>query len=542
MQTTVSNQVPLRQQLTLRGMVIGAIGAAIITTSSMYVALTLGALPWPIIFVAMVSMFSLKLLGHSNLNEMNVAHTAMSAGAMVAGGLAFTIPGLWMLDPAAEISTLSLLVIALGGVILGLIFTALIRHYFVVQRQLPYPMGIAAAETLVAGDEGGRKSALLFSSMGVAGLFTALRDWLLLVPSMLLGGVAIPGVAFGLWASPMMISVGYIVGPLFVGVWFLGGLIGDFGLVLAAPALGLWDQAVGADIKTSLGIGVMVGTGAGVILKSILPQAKAIFSPLFAKDKQGALIPMRWAPWVMLALAFAFTLLLDLGPVAAVVVILGAWLTTAMSALIVGQSGINPMEIFGVIVLLLARLLGESGMSQLFAVAAVIAVCCGLTGDVMNDFKAGYILKSHPRAQWYAEAIGAVIGAVVSVLVLTLLFKAYGPSSFGIGGKFVAPQAGVVAAMVGGVPHLPAFIIGLVAGTLLYILNVPVMTLGLGIYLPFYLSLTVFVGGGLKWLMNRLHRDQQGRGLIVASGLLGGEAVVGVIIALVQVSQGLSSL
>ncbi|MEG2200510.1 MAG: OPT/YSL family transporter, partial [Anaerovorax sp.] len=80
---------------TLRGMIIGSIGAIVLTMSSMYVALKLGALPWPIIFVALVSMFFLKLFGNTNINEINATHTAMSAGAMTAGGLAFTLPGIY---------------------------------------------------------------------------------------------------------------------------------------------------------------------------------------------------------------------------------------------------------------------------------------------------------------------------------------------------------------------------------------------------------------------------------------------------------------
>ena len=144
-----------KEQLTVRGMIIGVIGAIVLTMSSMYVALKLGALPWPIIFVALVSMFFLKLLGKSNINEINVTHTAMSAGAMTAGGLAFTLPGIFMLNPDADVSLLKLIVVVLGGVLLGLIFTALIRKYFVVTKELPYPMGQAAAESLIVGDEGG---------------------------------------------------------------------------------------------------------------------------------------------------------------------------------------------------------------------------------------------------------------------------------------------------------------------------------------------------------------------------------------------------
>lgn len=228
-----------REQFTLRGMVIGSIGATILTMSSMYVALKLGALPWPIIFVALVSMCFLKVLGSTNINEINVTHTAMSAGAMTAGGLAFTIPGIYMLDPEAELSMLALFFVVLGGVILGLIFTALIRKYFVVVKKLPYPMGQAAAETLIIGDEGGKKSITLFSALGLAALFTALRDWFTVIPATIMNSsLASRGVYGGIWLSPMLIAVGYIIGPLFIGVWFLGAIIGDFGIVLGGTAWG----------------------------------------------------------------------------------------------------------------------------------------------------------------------------------------------------------------------------------------------------------------------------------------------------------------
>lgn len=121
-QKTVKYASSFSEQFTVRSMIIGAIGAIILTMSSMFVALKLGALPWPIMFVALVSMFSLKALGNTNINEINVTHTAMSAGAMVAGGLAFTLPGIWMLKPDAEVSILALFVITLGGVLFRLDF------------------------------------------------------------------------------------------------------------------------------------------------------------------------------------------------------------------------------------------------------------------------------------------------------------------------------------------------------------------------------------------------------------------------------------
>lgn len=532
------------KQLTVRGMVIGIIGSVVITCSSMYIALKLSSLPWPIMFVALFSMLALKALGNTNLNEINVTHTAMSAGAMVAGGLAFTIPGIWILNPQAEVSTLKLLVIALCGVILVLIFTALIRKYFVETKELPYAMGQAAAETLQVGDEGGKKAGTLFASMGIAAVFTVIRDWFGKIPATLMSSKMMSyGSAGGVWLSPMLVSIGYIVGPVAIGVWFLGALIGDVGILIGGQSTGLFDMVQANNIKQSLGIGLMVGTGVGILLKGILPKSKEIFGAMFSKNNAGdSIIPMRWAPFVMVIMVFIFTFLCDMGFVASVVTILGVWLATAMSAQCVGQSGINPMEIFGIIVLIAAKAISSIGQTEGFFIAAVVAVACGLVGDVMNDFKEGYILKSNAKAQWYAEAVGGVIGAFVSVFVLVAVVKAYGSSVFSEGTMFTAAQANAVAAMVGGISHVPAFVIGLVAAIALYFVNFPVMTLGLGVYLPFYMSATAFIGGALRFVTEKFFPafEKSAKGQIIASGLLGGEAVVGVVIALITAVQAFS--
>lgn len=91
---------------------------------------------------------------------------------------------------------------------------------------------------------------------------------------------------------------------------------------------------------------------------------------------------------------------------------------------------------------------------------------------------------------------------------------------------------------------MTSFLIGLAAGCVLYIVNFPVMTLGLGVYLPFFLSATAFIGGALRFIVGKAvpEWDKKGAGLIIASGLLGGEAVIGVIIALIQAVQGMNAL
>lgn len=203
-----------KEQFTTRGIIIGVIGSIILTCSSMFVALKASSLPWPIMFVALASMFGLKALGNTNVNEINVTHTAMSAGSMVAGGLAFTVPGIFILNNDAEFNVVQVLVVTVGGTILGLIFTSLLRKHFVVDAEMPYAMGQAAAEVVTVGDEGGKQTGVLFGSLGLAGLWTVLRDWFAAVPALkLFNGMTAYGSMGGIWFSPMLLSVGYLIGP-----------------------------------------------------------------------------------------------------------------------------------------------------------------------------------------------------------------------------------------------------------------------------------------------------------------------------------------
>lgn len=535
---------PFNEQFTLRGMIIGVIGCVIITASSVYVALKLGALPWPIFFVVLLALFSLKLLGNSNINEANVSATVMSAGAMVAGGLAFTIPGIYMLFPDADVPLTTILLCAVCGVGLGLICTALVRKHFIEEADLPFPIGQGAAETLQASEKGGHRAALLFSSMGIAGVFALLRDYFGAIPAMLFDKVSIPGVNFGVYCSPMALAMGFMIGPTAALVWFVGALLGNFGIVVGGTATGLWDLALALDIRMSLGIGVMIGCGVGIIIKVVIPHAKNLLGPMFTRSKGDAIVPMRWAPFLIAAIVLVLAFAVGLGILPSLLLVLLTWIVVTMAAQCTGQAGLNPMEVFGVIVLLIITIVCNVGGIEAFLIAAVATVACGFVGDLMNDFKAGHLLKSDPKALWFGEALGGIVGAFVATGIIGVLIAAYGSDSFGIDREFVAAQATAVASMVGGIPHLPAFIIGVLAGTVLYLVGAPVITLGLGIYLPFYLSLTVAIGAAVRFIIERAvpRWATNDSGIVVASGLLGGESIVGVIIALIAVISGITVL
>lgn len=559
----------IKGQLTLRGVIVGIIGCAVITASSVYVALKMGALPWPIIFAAIISLFALKALSgnKSTLNEANVTHTIMSSGAMVAGGLAFTIPGIWMLGLSDEMSWHQIAFIAIAGSVLGLICSMCLRNHFIVDSKLEFPIGQAAAKTLQAGDTGKSTGKLLFSSLGLAGLYTLIRDGLHLIPSMF-ASIGIPGVAFGIYNSPMMLSVGFLVGTGAVCVWFAGAVIANFGIIVGAPALGMCSVEAAQGIVSCLGMGCMMGAGIGVIVRDIIPKAAGMISEKasIAKDEEQLLglvsatsrnmtamegnykKPMAVIA-VIACISISACLVLDLPFTASLTVALLAFVACAMSAQSVGQTGIDPMEIFGLIVLLaIAAIAPMMPEVRLFFVAALVAVACGLCGDVMNDFKAGHILGTSFRAQWIGQAIGGIVGSVIAVAAMWALFNAYGADAFGAGKEFISAQATVVATMVSGIPIPEAFFVGLAIGFVLYLFRFPSMMLGLGIYLPFYMSFTSFLGAMAKVIFDAIVKRRASKlseedaenaktrlnedGLVVASGLLGGESVMGIILSL----------
>lgn len=541
-------------QLTLRSVIIGCIGCVVITTASLYIALKMGALPWPIVFAALISLFFLRALKSRSLNEANVTHTIMSAGAMVAGGLAFTIPGIWMLG-AGEVSLTQMILIALAGVLLGLVACGLLRRRFIEEEELEFPMGQAAAETLYAGNSGGKVGAQLFGAMGFAGVFAALRDVLGAIPAMVLGNITIPGVIFGVYLSPMMLSVGFLVGTAAMVAWFSGALA-QVVIVAGGSAAGLFSVAEGQSINSCLGMGLMIGFGLAVVVKDIIFRAIRTSKSNKAAAKESAAqstshkekLTAGIIALVAAVIALALCMIAGIGPLSSIVIVLFSFVTVAMAAQSVGQTGIDPMEIFGLIVLLIVAAFGDTPQMQLFFVAGVIAIACGLGGDVMNDFKAGHIIGTSPKAQLIGQAIGGILGAFISAIALYALVSNFGTDAFGPGKEFVSAQASVVANLVGGISCLPAFIVGIVAGFVLHCVGGPSMMIGLGIYLPFYLSFTAFLGCIIKLAydaITKAHRaslsaeEQEKRkaqseqtGLVIASGLLGGESIVGVLSAI----------
>lgn len=522
------------RQLTVRGVITGILGLVVITASSMYVALRMGALPWPTVFVTVLSMTVLGRMKGSTLQEINVTHTLMSAGAMVAGGLAFTIPGIWMIDPNADVKVLPIMVMAVCGAVLGTLFSAVYRRNLIEEQKLVYPIGQASYQTLVTGISKGKESLKLFVSMGASVVFTALRDafgWIPSVITVFRGNALVQPIT--IWISPMALAIGAMIGKLSAFLWLGGAVLGYLLIVPIGLSTNLFADMAAANLfRENLGIGLMLGTGVGVFIKvaiDAVKKRKANKGNEKASSLQSRNIAICLAIGIVSALIMALFTDMSLGTAA--LAVLGVCLTTLLSGILTGQSGVNPMEVFGILVMLLVQVSFNPSLMVLFLTAGLVSVACGLSGDVMNDLKSGYMLKTDPKQQILGEAIGGVLGAVISVLVLFLMKKSFG----GFGTDLLpAPQARAVASMASGLGDSPAFFVGIAIGAVMYLLGVPAATLGLGIYLAINISLIVGIGAIAALVISKTTKVQSNDIGLVSSGLLGGEGITGVVIAIIS--------
>jgi uncharacterized oligopeptide transporter (OPT) family protein len=186
------------------------------------------------------------------------------------------------------------------------------------------------------------------------------------------------------------------------------------------------------------------------------------------------------------------------------------------------------MEIFGIIVMMGAAFWFPSGTQVSLMVAAVVAVASGFAGDTMFDYRAGQIIGTDPREQLISQGIGGLVGAVVASLTLFVVISQFGPI---FSEALPAPQASMVLSMVNSTYEPSVFWSGAAVGAILCFFGLPVTTLGIGLYLPFSFGTAIALGGLIRGLTNRFWPKNQENGMILASGVFGGESLTGVFLA-----------
>ncbi len=578
----------MRQELTVYSVSIGLALAVIMGAANVYLGLKVGMTVSASIPAAVVSMLLLRvLLGRQSVLEANQAQTAASAGGSLAAGIIFTMPALVLVGVWHEFDLVLTTLVALAGGLLGIVLMIPMRRVFVTAGSLPFPESVACAAVLQTGQQADDRDARQVIQGALFGfVFKALMSFVGVLKGTLEGAwiVGKSVVYLGSDMSVALLGVGMIVRLNIAALVFLGG---GLGWLLALPILSagisipenpverayaVWSQQV-----RYIGVGAMVvggvvaigqvWSGLGEAVRALLPTART--GPAETQDASQDL-PLAWIGALTLgclvltgSVYFLFTGRLDVTLTATAIMFVMALFFTAVASYIVGLVGNSNSPVSGMtittvlatgLLLVLFGFTGTTGMLAILGVAAVVCCTACTAGDVCNDLKTGQLVGASPRRQQIMQIGGVAVAALIMAPVLQLLHD-YTPG--GIGGKeLAAPQAQLFASLARGFfgdGQLPWHLVG--SGAVLGLALVAVdrtlekrgaafrlhpMPIAVGIYLPFGLSVPIFLGGILSALLHRTASTQQ-PGVLLASGAIAGEALTGVGIALAA-SLGFSRL
>jgi putative OPT family oligopeptide transporter len=589
------------RQLSMRAMVLGIVLSVVLAGANAYLGLFAGLTVSASIPAAVLSMALLKLFRDSTILENNIVQTSASAGESLAAGVIFTFPALILLDYWSVFDYLWVSVVAGLGGLLGVMFTIPLRRSLIVEQELAFPEGTATAEVLRAGsDRAGAKALGLAALIGGLTKFaeTGLRLWPATAQSAgYLGSSTVAYVGTNL--SPALLGVGYIVGLNIATLVALGGAVAwfiaipvystyflDADPVLAAEfAAGASAADLAGAIWTSkiryLGVGAMLVGGLWAVVSMRGSLLTGIRAGLAEQDRSQLAhtdhdTPMRWvliavAVFIVPIAAVYYALVGAAGTalVMTLVMIVAGFLFSAVAAYMAGLVGSSNNPVSGVTIatilfasVLLVMVMGQAapaGPPAAILVGAVVCCAAAIGGDNMQDLKAGFLVGATPWRQQLMQAVGVVSAVLVMAPILNLLLEAYG---FGAPGPeqpnaLAAPQATLMASVAQGVfsGGLPWGMVasGAVIGIAIIAVDLwlerrgagwraPVLAVAVGIYLPLELSVPILAGGVIAALVKRRRERAGGHaaraGILFAAGLITGEALLGIALAIPIVISG----
>lgn len=577
-------------EATFKAVLAGIIFGILFGAANAYLGLRAGLTISTSIPVAVMTVALFRALQaggmRSSILEANMSQTVGSASSSVASGVIFTLPALFLWG--FDTNLVQMTVLAMSGGLLGILFMIPLRSYLIVREHpnLPYPEGTACAEVLKASETGGARAKNVFLGLGIGALFKGLTGWIRAVPDAI--EVHIPFLKKGQLGSDVsaaLFGVGYILGPRIATIMVGGGLLSWLVII---PIIAWWGEGrveplypetalTIAEMSPSLiwtryvryiGAGAVATGGLITLIRSIPTMVESFrigaqqIRERIASDTGGETVArtehdlsLRTVAIGALIIFAVLTLLpqafssieLTLGrAVAALLVVIFAFFFVTVSSRIVGLVGVtsNPTSGMTIATLLgtasIFLLLGwtdDAGKLAALTVGAVVAIAASIAGDTSQDLKTGFLLGATPRRQQMGELAGVLTSATFVALTVLLLAQAYG---FG-GEELPAPQATLMKLVIDGVlaQSLPWTLVAIGGGIAIVaeLLRIPSLPFAVGVYLPVSTMFPVFLGGLLRMTLERRATSEEDRiarrdrGILFGSGLVGGEGLIGVVIA-----------
>ena len=578
-------------EFTVTSILMGIILAVVFGAANAYLGLKVGMTVSASIPAAVISLGVIRVIMKKNsILESNMVQTIGSAGESLAAGAIFTMPALFLWAEEGKIAMpgyLEITLIALFGGILGVLFMIPLRKALIVEEHgiLPYPEGMACAEVLLAGEEGGSNASTVFAGMGLGAAFKFIVDGLKIVPS----DIATPNIKgyagqIGVEIYPALIGVGYICGPSISSYMFAGGIIAWLVLIPAVVFFGgsidfatlgntgLAGQTIAevyeANGASAIWSNVIKYVGAGAIATGgVISLLKSL--PLIIKTFAGAMKSLKNTSGgtnvrtdrdlkmpVVLGIILIVIILIWLVPSVPVsllgaflIAIFGFFFATVSSRMVglIGSSN-NPVSGMAIATLLISTFVlkatgntGMAGMTGAIAIGSIICVIAAIAGDTSQDLKTGFIVGATPAKQQVGELIGVVASGFAIAGVMSLLNKAWGFGS----AEIPAPQATLMKMIVEGImdAKLPWVLVfmGVFLALALEVLRVPVMPFAIGLYLPIYLSCGILVGGVVRLFLDKKKeaeakkKEMISNGTLYCAGMIAGEGLVGILMAVLAI-------
>ena len=578
-------------EFTVTSILMGIILAVVFGAANAYLGLKVGMTVSASIPAAVISLGVIRVIMKKNsILESNMVQTIGSAGESLAAGAIFTMPALFLWAGEGKIAMpgyLEITLIALFGGILGVLFMIPLRKALIVEEHgiLPYPEGMACAEVLLAGEEGGSNASTVFAGMGLGAAFKFIVDGLKIVPS----DIATPNIKgyagqIGVEIYPALIGVGYICGPSISSYMFAGGIIAWLVLIPAVVFFGgsidfatlgntgLAGQTIAevyeANGASAIWSNVIKYVGAGAIATGgVISLLKSL--PLIIKTFAGAMKSLKNTSGgtnvrtdrdlkmpVVLGIILIVIILIWLVPSVPVsllgaflIAIFGFFFATVSSRMVglIGSSN-NPVSGMAIATLLISTFVlkatgntGMAGMTGAIAIGSIICVIAAIAGDTSQDLKTGFIVGATPAKQQVGELIGVVASGFAIAGVMSLLNKAWGFGS----AEIPAPQATLMKMIVEGImdAKLPWVLVfmGVFLALALEVLRVPVMPFAIGLYLPIYLSCGIMVGGVVRLFLDKKKeaeakkKEMISNGTLYCAGMIAGEGLVGILMAVLAI-------
>ena len=571
-------------EITVTSIIMGIILAVVFGAANAYLGLRVGMTVSASIPAAVIAMGVIRVIMRKNsILESNIVQTVGSAGESLAAGAIFTLPALFLWAAEGRMDKpgiLEITLIALLGGLLGVFFMVPLRNALIVKEHgtLPYPEGTACAEVLLAGEEGGANASTVFAGMGFAAAFKFIIDGLKAVPGEI--SLRVKGYAgeIGTQIYPAVMSVGYICGPRISSYMFAGGVLSWLVLIPLIVLFGenivlypgtetigaIFEQSGASGIWSSyiryIGAGALAAGGIISLIKSLPLIIRTFRDAMKSMAGSGAVSSARTAQdisikIVLIAIAL-LTLLVWLVPAipvsfigAVIVVIFGFFFATVSSRMVglVGSSN-NPVSGMSIATLLIAtvilKLTGDSGVGGMrgaIAIGSIICIVAAIAGDTSQDLKTGYLLGATPKKQQIGEIVGVVSAALAIGGTLYLLDQAWGFGSE----QLAAPQATLMKMIIEGVMegNLPwaLVFIGVFIAIVVELIGIPVLPFAIGVYLPVQLNACIMVGGLVRLALDKMNKPEDEKkgiindGILFCSGMIAGEGLVGIALALLAV-------